>query len=87
MKENWTWEKLGLLYTPEKRPRHHKLISHATNPLPIHIEGDVFRIFYSGRDISNRSSVGAVDIDICKREIVHDFYEPFFYTARPEVFC
>jgi hypothetical protein len=36
--------------------------------LPIWIEGDVYRVFYSGRDAKNRSSVGAVDIDIVRRE-------------------
>jgi hypothetical protein len=72
------WTKLGQIYTPASQGRHPKLLTHAANPLPVHIEGDVYRIFYSGRDHRNRSSVGAVDMNIVTREIVKDHYEPFF---------
>ena len=72
------WKKLGLLYCPPALGRHHKLLSHAANPLPVHLEGDVYRVFYSGRDESNRSSVGAVDIDISRQEVIRDHFEPFF---------
>lgn len=73
-----TWLKLGLLYEPSAQTRHPRLISHASNPLPVYLEGDVYRIFYSGRDSNNKSSVGAVDIDIVRRRIVNDYYHPFF---------
>jgi hypothetical protein len=72
------WQKLGLLYCPSGANRHPKLLTHAANPLPIHIEADVFRIFFSGRDAHNRSSVGAVDIDIVKRQILQEHGKPFF---------
>lgn len=72
------WEKLGLLYCPSGASRHPKLISHAANPLPVFIEGDVYRVFFSGRDTDNRSSVGAVDIDIVKRKVVQEHSHPFF---------
>lgn len=72
------WRKLGQIYIPKKGGIHHKLISHAANPLPVHLDGDVFRVFYSGRDLQNRSSVGAVDIDIVKRQIVKEHTMPFF---------
>ncbi|MGN6580942.1 MAG: hypothetical protein ACTHJ1_13285 [Bordetella sp.] len=71
------WKKLGQLYVPSGR-RHPKLLSHAANPLPVHLEGDVYRIFYSGRDERNRSSVGAVDIDVAQREITAEHDLPFF---------
>lgn len=70
------WEKLGNIYKAEWT--HEKLASHAANPLPVHIEGDVFRIFYSGRDASNRSSVGFVDYDFGKRKIIFSPAEPAF---------
>lgn len=70
------WRKLGLLYVPAAAGRHPKLLTHAANPLPVHLQGDVYRVFYSGRDARNRSSVGAVDIDILRREVVHDHAEP-----------
>lgn len=76
MKGNW--QKLGLLYCPSSSGRHPKLLTHAANPLPIRLGGDVYRIFFSGRDASNRSSVGAVDIDIVRREVVCEHWLPFF---------
>lgn len=72
------WQKLGLLYCPSRDDRHPKLLSHAANPLPVQLEGDIYRVFFSGRDVDNRSSVGAVDIDIVKREIVFEHRQPFF---------
>lgn len=72
------WRKLGRLYAPEGVGRHPKLASHAANPLPVQLDGDVYRIFYSGRDTANKSSVGAVDIDISRRRIVMDHHDPFF---------
>lgn len=77
------WRKLGQLYVPQVSGRHQKLKSHAANPLPVHLHGDIYRIFYSGRDEQNRSSVGAVDIDIQERTIMHDYYEPFFEHGEP----
>ncbi|MCI8210402.1 hypothetical protein AUC61_12720 [Pseudomonas sp. S25] len=72
------WQKLGLLYCPGTDARHTKLLTHAANPLPLHLEGDVYRIFYCGRDVENRSSVGAVDIDIVKRVVIKEHVAPFF---------
>lgn len=72
------WTKLGRLYVPAASGRHPKLATHAANPLPVHLQGDVYRVFYSGRDDTNRSSVGAVDIDIVRREVVTDHHHPFF---------
>ena len=71
------WRKLGRLYTLSTAGRHPKLISHAANPLPVQLDGDVYRIFFSGRDCRNRSSVGAVDVDIVRRKVVREQYEPF----------
>ena len=72
------WKKLGRLYSPASSTRHPKLLTHAANPLPVHLEGDVYRVFFSGRDINNRSSVGGVDIDIATLTIIEEHYEPFF---------
>jgi len=72
------WQKHGLLYFPSGNSRHPNLVSHAANPLPILIEGDVYRVFFSGRDADNRSSVGAVDIDIVQREAIREHSHPFF---------
>ena len=72
------WQKLGLLYCPSETNQHPKLLSHAANPLPVHINGDIYRIYFSGRDADKRSSVGAVDIDIVSRKVIQEYSQPFF---------
>ena len=72
------WEKLGVLYCPSGANRHPKLLTHAANSLPVLIEGDLYRVFFSVRDANKRSSVGAVDIDIAKRKVIQEHSHPFF---------
>jgi hypothetical protein len=72
------WQKLGLLYCPSETGRHPKLLSHAANPLPVHINGDIYRVYFSGRDADKRSSVGAVDINIVSRKVIQEYSQPFF---------
>jgi hypothetical protein len=73
-----TWQKLGRIFDPNSSPRHPKLISHAANPLPVRLEGDIYRVFFSARDKSNRSSVGAFDFDLRRRAVVREYFEPVF---------
>ncbi|CAA2101521.1 hypothetical protein [Variovorax paradoxus] len=80
------WVKQGLLYSLPEGGLHPKLMSHAANPLAVHLEGDVYRIFYSARDAQNRSSVGAVDMDIRQRRVVQEHTEPFFEFGAPGSF-
>lgn len=80
------WHKLGNIYTPASEGRHPKLLTHAANPVAIHMRGNVYRVFYSGRDEKNRSSVGAVDLDILRGDIVKDHPEPFFQHGAPGSF-
>lgn len=70
------WIKQGQLYCPESL--HPKLVSHAANPLAVPLEGDVYRVFFSGRDAENRSSVGFVDVDILKRKTLYVHPRPVF---------
>ncbi len=80
------WHKLGLIYSPTSEPRHEKLLTHAANPVPLHLQKDTYRVFFSGRDRQNRSSVGAVDIDIIERKVVCEFPEPFFVHGPQDSF-
>ena len=70
------WRKLGLIYAAGRV--HPKLCSHAANPLPVHLKGNVFRVLFSGRDSENRSSVGFVDVDILRRMVVYIHDKPVF---------
>jgi hypothetical protein len=78
------WEKLGLLYAPQTT--HPQLQSHAANPLAVQLDGDVYRVFYSGRDAEKRSSVSYVDIDIIKRQVVHVHPTPIFSYGPDDSF-
>jgi hypothetical protein len=74
------WEKLGHVYTANYIDK--SLVSHASNPLAIPVGGDVFRVFFSGRDAENRSSVGWVDIDVVKGSTVERCSEAVFKVTK-----
>lgn len=56
------WEKQGLIFSPEKR--FDWMQTHATTPVPIHLSGDLFRVFFSTRNERNQNQLGFIDIDI-----------------------
>jgi hypothetical protein len=80
------WQKLGLIYEPRVIDQY--LLTHAANPLPIHIENNIYRIFFNGRDYLNRSSVGFFDFDfsnlkvnlICNSSIFNFGEDGSFYS-------
>lgn len=57
-----TWKKLGLIIKPSGELWWMK--THAMLPTLDYLENDVYRIYYSGRDIDNRSHIGYSDINI-----------------------
>jgi len=78
------WKKLGRIFCPDCQ--HPKLKSHAANPLAIRIEEDLYRVFYSGRDVRNRSSVGFADIDISRQKVIYSHPEPIFEHGGSDSF-
>ena len=78
------WRKLGQLYSP--RPLHDKLRSHAANPVPLRLNGDVYRVLFNGRDERNRSSVGWVDIDLNTHDVVAACEAPLCEPGPPGSF-
>lgn len=56
------WHKLGHVYVPDGRLPW--ACSHAANPVAEQVDGDLYRIYFSSRDKSNRSSIGFVEVDI-----------------------
>ncbi len=56
------WVKKGLIFKPEGQ--YEWVMTHAMLPVADHISGDVYRIFFSGRDKLNRSLTGYIEIDI-----------------------
>ncbi len=56
------WEKLGLVFRPERDIGWGK--SHATAPTPIQLDSGHWRVFFASRDEAQRSHVGWFDIDL-----------------------
>jgi hypothetical protein len=56
------WEKKGLIIEPQKNLWWMKTF--AMVPVADHMEGNIFRIYFSGRDDLNRSQIGFVDVNI-----------------------
>jgi hypothetical protein len=74
------WNKLGKIF--EFQSINDDLLTHASNPLAIHLTGDIYRVFFSGRDKDNKSSVGYVDIDIELRRILSVCDEATFKVSN-----
>ena len=68
------WQKIGQIFTVVNS--NHYLLTHASNPLPVHLYNNIFRVFYSGRNIDNKSSVGYVDVDIVSLKVINYPKEP-----------
>lgn len=78
------WKKLGQIY--HCKISHPLLQTHASNPLAVHLKDDIYRIYFSGRDSDNKSSVGFVDIDILTHEIIEECSLPVFTYGPPNSF-
>jgi len=56
------WEKCGRIITPDTSFDWNQ--THVMLPTPDHLEGNIFRIYFSGRDNSNRSHIGSIIVDL-----------------------
>jgi hypothetical protein len=56
------WEKKGLIFSPTGQ--YPWVITHGMLPVADKVNDDFYRIYFSGRDISNRSRIGYIEIDI-----------------------
>lgn len=57
-----SWEKLGRVYEPTEE--YDWMETHAQLPVGLHVEGDRYRVFFSGRNEENMAQVGYLEIDI-----------------------
>lgn len=78
------WKKLGQIYAFQPIDKY--LISHASNPLAVHIKNDIYRVFFSGRCKENKSSVGYVDIDIITHEVISSCEKVAFKYGKENSF-
>lgn len=56
------WHKLGQVFTPNNH--YPWLAGYAANPVAVHQQDSLFRIYFSCRDKANRSHIGFVDVDL-----------------------
>ena len=78
------WKKLGKIF--EFKSINNDLMTHASNPLAVHLKDDIFRVFFSGRNKDNKSSVGFVDLDIFTKEIKYISSETTFKYGEKNSF-
>ena len=67
------WEKLGLVFKPESRISWMR--SHASLPVPLHLGGSRYRVYYSSRDSANRSHVGFFELSLDDPRTILEFTE------------
>lgn len=78
------WKKIGQIFQVNNDNPY--LLSHAANPLPVQLDDSIFRIFYSGRNSENKSSVGFVDMDLKKLKIIYYPQNPVFTYGDKNTF-
>jgi len=78
------WIKKGLIFQVNNTNDY--LLTHASNPLAVHLQDNIFRVFYSGRNKLNKSSVGYVDIDIIKQKLIVTCSKPLLTYGEQDSF-
>src|SRR5579859_756364 len=58
------WRKLGRVFTPPTGLRW--MTGYASVPLARHLDGERYRVYFSGRDAENRSQVGYFELDLAE---------------------
>ena len=74
------WVKIGKIF--DFQAINDFLVTHASNPMAVHLEKDIYRVFFSGRNIDNKSSVGFVDIDIIRHKVISICKEESFRVSN-----
>lgn len=61
------WLKLGLIFVPNNQ--YDWLNSHSWVPTPVRLKKNVYRIYFSGRDLDNKSATGFFDFDLISKKV------------------
>jgi predicted GH43/DUF377 family glycosyl hydrolase len=79
------WVKRGLIFQP---PRHLKwMVTHAAVPCAQRLAGDMYRVYFAGRDADNRSRIGCFEIDLNRPdEITYVSQEPLLGCGQVGAF-
>lgn len=57
------WKKIGQIFCPSGEKKW--MQTHAALPIAEHLCGDLFKIYFSSRDVDNKSYTGYIVIDLC----------------------
>ena len=69
------WVKKGLIFRPDGSIPWMR--THAAAPIPLHLEGDIYRIYFSTRNETNKSQIGYVEVHL------NHPYEPLKVSEAP----
>jgi len=58
------WKKLGKIFEINENYKKDWMFSHSANPTALLLNDNVFRVFFSTRDVNNKSNVGFFDMEI-----------------------
>ena len=79
------WRKLGLIYRPDGSRSWGQ--THAANPTAEHVDGDLWRIYFSCRDHENRSAISWVELDLRQpTRVLKEFERPRPAAGRRRIF-
>lgn len=78
------WEKLGRIYCVDNNAEWCR--THTANPWPEHIEGNIYRVYFSCRDEINRSYITFVEMDIKTLQILREPTECLLGPGQPGLF-
>lgn len=56
------WQSKGLIFDPTHRSEW--MVSHASLPVAIHLQGDIYRVYFSTRNARQQSQLGFVELNI-----------------------
>jgi len=72
---------MGLIYKPDPKIWWNK--THAMIPVPEHITGSIYKIYFSGRDEKNISNIGYITLDLTNLEKIPEISsEPILYPGQ-----
>ena len=71
------WTKLTHIFAPDKN--YAWMQSHAANPFAVYLNENVYRIYFTCRDLENKSHIGFVDVDFS------DSYKIITISSEPVV--
>jgi predicted GH43/DUF377 family glycosyl hydrolase len=75
------WEKLGrIFHSNGQKPWMH---SHAAVPIPLHLNGDFYRIYFATRDPQNHPHINYIEIDINSPDRVLKISENYVLGPGP----